>query len=102
VTARPNVGTKDLDLVVESFFRNLPNAKDLQVHEKESVTLPSGQPAYKLVYSEQGRRIPLKNEALFVMDGSRLFFLTVGASPRWFDRQRAYLENLLFTLRINS
>jgi hypothetical protein len=100
VTSRENVGTTDLSLVVQSFFRNLPNEKDLDIIDREITALPTGQPAYRLVYSELGRRIPLKNEVLFVLDGSRLFYITVAASPRWFDRQRGYLRGLLYSFRI--
>ncbi len=100
VTSRPNVGTTDLNLVVDGFFQNLPKSREIQIHEKTPLTLPTGQPAYRLLYSELSQRIPLKSETLFVLDKSRLYFLTVSAAPLWFDRHRDYLERLLGTLTL--
>jgi hypothetical protein len=102
VTCRPNVGTQDLALVVESFFMNLPKGAQTEILEKEPVTLPSGLMGYRIVYTELSRHIPLKSEILFVLDKGRLFFLSIQATPRWFDRHRAYLEKLLFSLSLAS
>ena len=100
VTCRPNVGTRDLALVVEGFFMNLPKGADTQILEREPVALPSGLEGYRVVYSDVSRRIPLKNESLFVLSEETLFFLTVQATPRWFDRNRLYLEKLLYSLEL--
>ncbi len=99
VTCRPNVGTEDLALVVEGFFMNLPKGAETEILEREPVTLASGYKAYRVVYAEMSRRIPLKNEILFTLSGEKLFFLSVQATPRWFDRHRLYLERLLFSLQ---
>jgi hypothetical protein len=72
----------------------------VEIYSRGFFTLPTGQSAYRILYSEKSRRIPLKNETLLVMDKTRLFYLTVSASPRWFDRHHIYLENLLNSLKI--
>lgn len=102
VTCRPNVGTEDLALVVEGFFMNLPKGAETEILEREPVTLSSGYKGYRVVYSELSRRIPLKNEILFVLSGEKLFFLSVQSSPRWFDRHRLYLERLLYSIQFPS
>jgi hypothetical protein len=98
VMHRPDVGTEDLSLIVEGFFMNLPKGKETEVLERESVGLPSGHLGYRVVYTDLSRRIPLKNEILFVLDGKSLYFLSVQATPRWFDRHRPALERLLYSL----
>lgn len=100
VTRRPNVGTDDLSLIVEGFFMNLPKGSSTEILEKEPVTMPSGLKAYRVVYTELSRRIPLKSELLFTLDGKDLYFLSVQATPRWFDRHRIYLERLLYSLTL--
>ncbi|HRY30677.1 MAG TPA: hypothetical protein P5079_11655, partial [Elusimicrobiota bacterium] len=102
VTTRNGVETKEIAQVVDGFLLNLPKDRGIHLLESEKLVLPGGQPAYRIVYSEQTRRIPVKNETLFVMDGTRLFYITVGAAPRWFDRQRVYLERLLYSLTLSS
>jgi hypothetical protein len=95
VTSRPNVGTSDLNLIVEGFFLNLPKGAETRIHERGTVTHPSGRTAYAVVYSEPGRRVPVKNKMLFILDESHLYVLTVGAAPLWFDRHQDYLNRLL-------
>ena len=81
---------------------NLPKGAQTDILEKEPTTLPNGQEAYRVVYTELSRRIPLKSEILFVMEKDRLFFLSVESTPRWFDRHRLYLEKLLYSLELPS
>lgn len=100
VTRRANVGTEDLGLIVEGFFMNLPKGAGTWILEKEPAKLPTGEEAYRVVYAELSRRIPLKSEVLFVLHGGNLYFLTVEATPRWFDRHRTYLEKLLYSLTL--
>jgi hypothetical protein len=98
VTRRPNVGTDDLALIVEGFFMNLPKGSQTEILEKEPASLPTGEEGYRVVYTELSRRIPLKNELFFILHGKDLYFLSIQAGPRWFDRHRVYLEKLLFSL----
>jgi hypothetical protein len=102
-TARPNVGTTDLELVVEGFFQHMPSERRIQVVTRESFAYqPGGYSAVRLIYTEQTRREPIKNETLFIMDSGRLFVLTASASPRWFDRNQEYLEGLLHSFRVKN
>jgi hypothetical protein len=98
VTCRKNVGTQNLALVVETFFMNLPKGAQTEILEKEPAALPAGQEGYRVVYTDLSRRIPLKSEVLFVINEGKLYFLSVEATPRWFDRHRTYLEKLLYSL----
>lgn len=100
VTHRPRMGTRDLSLIIEGFFMNLPKGKETEILEREPVVLPSGQSAYRVVYSDLSRRIPLKNEILFILNEEDLYFLSVQATPRWFDRHRLYLERILYSLTL--
>lgn len=100
VTHRPNVGTRDLALIVEGFFMNLPKGTGTDILEREPAALPSGQTGYRVVYTDLSRRIPLKNEILFILEGEDLYFLSVQATPRWFDRHRTELEKLLYSLTL--
>lgn len=102
VASRINIGTNDLSLIVENFFMNLPKDAETQILEQAPTTLPSGHPAYRIIYEEVSQRIPLKNEILFMTHNSRLYFLTIGGHPRWFDRHHDYLRNLLYTLKISE
>jgi hypothetical protein len=100
VTRRAAVGTEDLSLIVEGFFMNLPKGSQTEILEKEPVTYPTGHKAYRVVYAEMSRRIPLKSEILFLLEKGDLYFLSVEATPRWFDRHRPYLEKLLYSLEL--
>ena len=100
VAARPQVGTQDMDLVVQNFLTNLPMGTETQVTENEIVVRDDGRKATRIVYTELTRRIHLKSEILFVLDSSHLYFLTISANPRWFDRHREILEKTLFSLEI--
>lgn len=99
ITSRANVGTSDLAMVTENFIANLPQGQNTPILENELVSLGSGLTGRRMVYSDTTRRIPLKNEVLIVLDGPHLYFLNVGAAPRWFDRHRSTLEQLLYSLK---
>lgn len=96
VTSRNNVGTDDLDLIVQGFFMNLPKDKNIEIAENESMTLPNGLKAQRIVYGDA----TMKNEVILALHNTRLFMLSVGAAPGWFDRNRTDLERLLYSLRV--
>jgi hypothetical protein len=79
---------------------NLPKGDGTEILEREPASLPSGHSGYRVVYTDLSRRIPLKNEILFLLEGEELYFLSVQATPRWFDRHRPALEKLLYSLTL--
>jgi len=99
VTVRTDAGVSDLETVVENFFINLPKEKDMSVLQSEPLRLETGHDAYRFEALESEQSMRLKTENLLVMDDDRVFFLTVCAPPRWFERHREALSKLLYSLQ---
>ncbi|HOW27275.1 MAG TPA: PsbP-related protein [Elusimicrobiota bacterium] len=102
VMSKPAGGETQVGQVAQHFLESMNTAdNNFQLYENREESL-QGRPAVRIVYGIQTGRIPLKNEVLLVLETDRLYLLTIGGAPRWFDRNRTYLRKLLYSFQLQN
>jgi hypothetical protein len=100
VTRQPQAGTSDLELIIDGYFRGLPERENIQILEKMTFETAQGFPAVRVSYVENSDRMSLKNEIVFLSREEKLFVIMASAASHWFDRHKEIIEKILYSFAV--
>ena len=101
-TGNTSTGNMTLDKYTNNSLNGYRNISDFVSIMESNATTLSGQPAHRIVFTEDVQNQKLKKTQVWTVDGNKAYVITFSAQESRYDDYLPSVESMLDSLQINS